>query len=441
LLGLVGSLLAESLRADLQANRQRRAQERLVWQYSLQACPLLPDGTAGPAIDCQGKDISLNGIGFYLPGQVPSSRLLLRLPRTPLTAEVSVTARVARTQPCADGWLEVGAVLEQPHVFPEGPQPAAAVPAVNPVLPPAVHSRPLWLVGMLLLLALIGGAGSGIFLRPAAPRAEHPREVPPPAIREKPPRPPRPVQPSIQLAGRAEPFADLQSAIAAAPDGGVVVIRGKVRSLPVRVAGKSLTVRGEGPGARLVRVPDETTRWEPLLWSDRPLILVGLELSGHGNDRVPLVTVEGDSLVLRDCKLAMPAHVPAVALRRGHELRLERCTLTASAQGLAVEVDQPCRVGLTDSNFTVADPVGALLLAWSAETSSAAIELDLRRSRIDTGRVLACRGLAGQVHVSTRGSRLQVRQARVSFAGLRDPGTGPRLVWTDLDHSPPPGRP
>ena len=60
---------------------------------------------------CQGKDISLNGIGFYLPGQLPTTQVLLHLPQTPQTPEVSVPARIVRVQGCGDGWYEVGAIL------------------------------------------------------------------------------------------------------------------------------------------------------------------------------------------------------------------------------------------------------------------------------------------------------------------------------------------
>ena len=198
----------------LQANRPHRAQERLAWRYPLRARPLLGDSSDGAATECQGKDISLNGIGFYVPGQLPSSRLLLFMPQTPLTPEVAVVARVVRTQPCGDGWLEVGAVLEQPNVFPEGPaswdesraaDPAADLPkpaaparaSLKPQTSPVAlaRSRRLWMgAGAIVLAAGLGG-GSGVFFRSVGPPGESPATI------VKPPGAPAPVARSKKSAG------------------------------------------------------------------------------------------------------------------------------------------------------------------------------------------------------------------------------------------------
>ena len=117
-LGAVGPLLVESVRAHLQVNPRGRAQDRMVWHHPIQLCSMLPDGTQGPAIECQGKDLSLNGIGFYLPGQLPSSSVMLHLPHTPQTPRVSMPARIVRVQGCGDGWYEVGAILLPPDELP-----------------------------------------------------------------------------------------------------------------------------------------------------------------------------------------------------------------------------------------------------------------------------------------------------------------------------------
>ena len=69
-----GALLVESARTHLQANSLRRTQERLAWHYPLEVCSVAADGTMGEAIECQGKDISLSGIGFYLPRELPTPR-------------------------------------------------------------------------------------------------------------------------------------------------------------------------------------------------------------------------------------------------------------------------------------------------------------------------------------------------------------------------------
>src|SRR5205807_6630815 len=65
LLREMGLLLLESIRITLQVNAERRLQGRLVWQQTLPVRALLADGTLGEQIACKGKDISVNGIGFY----------------------------------------------------------------------------------------------------------------------------------------------------------------------------------------------------------------------------------------------------------------------------------------------------------------------------------------------------------------------------------------
>jgi hypothetical protein len=81
---------------------------------------VLEDGDLGPPVDCQGKDLSLNGVGFYVPGEPIGSDFCLYLPATAQTQEMLVTAQVVRTCTCADGWTHVGAALLGPW---QGPAP------------------------------------------------------------------------------------------------------------------------------------------------------------------------------------------------------------------------------------------------------------------------------------------------------------------------------
>jgi hypothetical protein len=441
LVGLVGSLLAESLRSHLQSSRPHRTQERLDWRYTLNAAAVLTDGTTGPTIECQGKDISLGGIGFYLPGELPSTRMILSLPQTPLTAEATVPVRVVRTQPCADGWLEVGAVLEQPNVFPEA-DPSPAAPSVEgkrnkeegKKKSAAPASRfPFSVLLFACLIAL--GAGAAHFVPSARTQSKESTDLGP-SKRSAPllaSRQDRPRQ--VVLSSQPGHHADLHSAIAATPDGGILLVRGRHRCKPVRVTGKSITIRGDGAGAALERIDDPSAIWEPLLGSDRPLVLASLKLSGDSNQLCPLAEVENASLTLRDCRVTMPARGPALALRRGRELCLERCRLTASGQGLTVEVgERGCRVAVTDCRLTVRDPEGALLVAWSDSLIGAPLNVDVRRSAIDAGRLLVCRGLSGLIAVRSQGNRLRLRQDRVSFAGYADPAAARRrLSWREVN--------
>jgi serine/threonine protein kinase len=111
LLKVVGPLLVESVRSYLQVNATGRREERLTWNYPFQVCSIGPDGAVGQPVECQGKDVSLNGIGFYLPGELPTTLLLLHLPQTTQTPAMDTRAKVVRVQGCGEGWFEVGAVL------------------------------------------------------------------------------------------------------------------------------------------------------------------------------------------------------------------------------------------------------------------------------------------------------------------------------------------
>jgi hypothetical protein len=111
LLKVIAPLLVESVRSFLQVNSRGRVEERLAWYHPLRVCPVSAGGRVDDPIDCRGKDISLNGIGFYLPGELPTTQVLLHLPQTPQTPALTVPARVVRIQGCGEGWYEVGAVL------------------------------------------------------------------------------------------------------------------------------------------------------------------------------------------------------------------------------------------------------------------------------------------------------------------------------------------
>jgi hypothetical protein len=69
------------------------------------------DGAVGEAIAGQGKDISLNGIGFQLPCELSTQQALLHLPGTPQTPQMTVPVRIVRLRACGEGRFEVGAVL------------------------------------------------------------------------------------------------------------------------------------------------------------------------------------------------------------------------------------------------------------------------------------------------------------------------------------------
>jgi hypothetical protein len=109
-------LLLDSARLALQAGPRRRTQERHPWGHPLKVHPISGDGTAGDLIECPGKDLSANGIGFYLPRTLPTLQVCVHLPATATTPAAAVPASIVRVQPCPDGSYEVGALFLPPNL-------------------------------------------------------------------------------------------------------------------------------------------------------------------------------------------------------------------------------------------------------------------------------------------------------------------------------------
>ena len=111
LLKELGLLLLESVRTALQVTAERRIEDRLVWQQTLPVRSILGDGTLGEVIDCKGKDISVNGIGFYLPRPLPTTLVSIDVPTNSEPSTLTVQANIVRVQRCGNGWYEVGALF------------------------------------------------------------------------------------------------------------------------------------------------------------------------------------------------------------------------------------------------------------------------------------------------------------------------------------------
>jgi hypothetical protein len=111
LLEEMGPVLLESLRAHLQALPEQRAQERLLWNERLRVHPVVAGLRAADGIDCLGKDISVRGIGIFLPQPLPATHLYVNHPGSPQFADLAALVKVVRGQRCPDGWYEVGALF------------------------------------------------------------------------------------------------------------------------------------------------------------------------------------------------------------------------------------------------------------------------------------------------------------------------------------------
>ncbi len=113
-----GAQILDSLRVHLLVNSKKRLQERLHWPHLVRVRLLHADGQPGEEIECRGKDISLSGIGFYLPRELPTSEILLALPSAPRPCGLSIPATLVRAKPCPDGGYEVGAMFRLPALRP-----------------------------------------------------------------------------------------------------------------------------------------------------------------------------------------------------------------------------------------------------------------------------------------------------------------------------------
>lgn len=122
LLTEMGPPILDSLRNHLLVNSEKRLHDRLLWPHPVVIRPLSGDGKAGEPVQCQGKDISLSGIGFYLPEEIETSEIVIELPNTLHPPSIPVPASLVRAKRCTDGWYEVGALFRLPALrksFPE----------------------------------------------------------------------------------------------------------------------------------------------------------------------------------------------------------------------------------------------------------------------------------------------------------------------------------
>jgi len=69
---------------------------------------VLADDRRGAAVVAQGRDISLRGMGLYLPSRPPSMLLQVRLPGEAPGQELDVPACIVRALPRPGGRFEVG---------------------------------------------------------------------------------------------------------------------------------------------------------------------------------------------------------------------------------------------------------------------------------------------------------------------------------------------
>lgn len=114
-----GPALLESLRIYLQVEGEQRRLTRVPFAYPLNVFPVLDGPVIGEPAACQGKDISLEGVGLYAPAAPPSPLLYVQPLLTPELSQVALLGRVKRVHPVAGDQYEIGLVfVEEPEPWP-----------------------------------------------------------------------------------------------------------------------------------------------------------------------------------------------------------------------------------------------------------------------------------------------------------------------------------
>ncbi len=108
LLRQVAPLLLESLRTQLEAHPERRGRKRLAWTQPVRASFQGEDGAWSEPIEGQGKDISLTGMGLYLPRVLPGPQVRLELSTPTRPEPVELCGHCVRVQRCPDGRYQAG---------------------------------------------------------------------------------------------------------------------------------------------------------------------------------------------------------------------------------------------------------------------------------------------------------------------------------------------
>jgi len=111
LLRQLGPLVLEDLRSRLVGATERRAQERRLWSHPVRTRFVRMDGDSD-WVEAQGKDLSMTGMGLYLPRALPGSPVQLDLVREQSNDPLILTGRCVRVHRCGENWFEAGIVFE-----------------------------------------------------------------------------------------------------------------------------------------------------------------------------------------------------------------------------------------------------------------------------------------------------------------------------------------
>jgi serine/threonine protein kinase len=305
------------------------------------------------------------------------------------------------------GDTDAGVVV--PATAPESPWPAAA------------PSRGPRVSGFAVAVAVAAGLLLAMTLRLAWPWRATAAKSEPPATVTQPGTSPA-ASGAFAVDGLSNGFATLAAAVAAAPDGGTITIRGPGPHAlkPLSWRGKALSLRaaaGDRPVLELAG--GDAPPWQALLAADRDLTLDGLELHRAGGDAAGrLVVVEGAMLRATDCRFV--AAGVAIVHRQGGRLELRCCRVEGGPVAVSVEVgEQPtCEVQLMDSVVAAKSPGGVGLSVWARDARRATdVTLRVEGGGVSATRAVALTTTPGRVRIIAEGATLAFRESVLSFSG------------------------
>ena len=104
--------ILDSLQMHLLGNPERRSGERVPWPHPVTLSFASAGHGKSESLSCQGKDLSLAGMGLYLPATLPTSQVRVSLTSPTRPEPFTVSGSVVRIQRWDDNLFEAGVLFE-----------------------------------------------------------------------------------------------------------------------------------------------------------------------------------------------------------------------------------------------------------------------------------------------------------------------------------------
>lgn len=128
LLQRLGPAFFDSLRQHLKARPDKRDNPRHSFHHRVRVCPIAQGNQyLDEPIDGVAKDLSTNGIGFFLPYDITSTHVYVSIPEVGEIAQYAGLAKIVRNRPHEENGFEFGAAFAFPK---RRPKPAGEAPGL-----------------------------------------------------------------------------------------------------------------------------------------------------------------------------------------------------------------------------------------------------------------------------------------------------------------------